>query len=214
MIAGRYQPLEVAKPGAPLRARDHETAQTVLLRHVGPLPPDRAEAALARLRSARAIFHPALVTLFDVTELPAGRLLLAYEFVPAQSLRHVSGGQPFHPRRAAELMSEVADAVAELHAHAVVHGAVTADTVLVTMKGKAKLDRVSDPTLATPSVLDENTDIAAIISLLRQLTTGAKGTLPVLDAILEHDDGGSGGSAATLAASLRASAARRGVSNR
>jgi serine/threonine protein kinase len=207
MIVDRYQPLEAAKPGAPQRARDQQTAQTVMLREV-TFPADNAAALLARVRAAKGIFHPSLITLFDFTELAANRLLLAYEFVQSQSLKQMTGGQPFHPRRAAEVMAEISDAVAELHARSVIHGAVNFDTVLVTMKGKAKLDRVADPSLPVPGELDEDEDLKAIVRVLRQLTKGAKGTLPVLDVILEHDDGAALGSAATLAASLRAAAAR------
>jgi serine/threonine protein kinase len=204
MIAGRYQPLEAAKPGVALRARDQETAQTVVLREA----PDADAAAMTRANAARRIFHHSLITLFDVTPLPAGGAVLAYEFVPAQSLKQLSGGQPFHPRRAAEVMSEIADAVAELHARGLVHGAISDETVLVTAKGKAKLDRVGDPSLATPESIDEEADLRAIITVLRELTKGAKGTLPVLDEIMAFDDGAAFGSAATLAASLRAAATR------
>jgi hypothetical protein len=76
MIAQRYQPLEATKPGAPQRARDQQTAQTVVLREV-TLPPDNSASVLARIRSAKGIFHPSLITLFDVTELGPDRLLLA-----------------------------------------------------------------------------------------------------------------------------------------
>jgi serine/threonine protein kinase len=204
MIADRYQPLDPAQPGTPLRARDQQTAQTVLLREIPKATPETA----GRPRAARGIFHPALVTLFDVTEVGSNDLLLAYEYVQAQSLKQLSGGQSLHPRRAAELMSEIADAVAELHSRRVIHGAINFDTVLVTMKGKAKLDRVGDPSLAVPADADEDTDIKASVSVLRELTRNAGGTLPILDVILEHDDGAAMGSAATLAASLRAAAVR------
>lgn len=204
MIAGRYQPLDPARPGAPQRARDQATAQTVWLREVDA--PSRV--AVDRAIAARGIFQPSLVTLFDVTILPSGGVLLAYEFVQAQSLVQLSGGQPFHPRRAAEVMSEIADAVAELHARGVVHGAINTETVLVTMKGKAKLDRLADPSLPVAAFLDEDTDLRAIVTVLRELTSGAKGTLPILDEILVYDDGAALGSAATLAASLRAAAVR------
>jgi serine/threonine protein kinase len=207
MIADRYQPLEAARPGAPQRARDQQTAQTVMLREV-TLPSEKAAFLLARARSATGISHPSLITLFDVTELGADRVLLAYEFVQSQSLKQMTGGQPFHPRRAAEVMAEISDAVAELHARSVIHGAINFDTVLVTMKGKAKLDRTADPSLPIPESLDEDEDLKAIVRVLRQLTKGAKGRVPVLDIILEHDDGAALGSAATLAASLRAAAAR------
>jgi serine/threonine protein kinase len=206
MIAHRYQPLEAAQLGTPLRARDQQTAQTVLLRQILS-ETTTAKADPVRPRAARGIFHPALITLFDVTEVSNG-LLLAYEYVQAHSLKQLSGGQPLHPRRAAELMSEIADAVAELHSRGVIHGAINLDTVLVTMKGKAKLDRVGDPSLMIPAEVDKLTDLKAIVTVLRLLTRDARGTLPILDVILEHDDGAALGSAATLAASLRAAAAR------
>jgi serine/threonine protein kinase len=208
MIAGRYQPLEVAKPGAPCRARDQQTAQTVILREVNVSPDARGAAAAARAHSATGVFYPSLIALFDVTDLAPDRLLLAYEFVPAQSIRQLSGGQPLHPRRSAELLSEIADGVAALHARGLVHGAIDIDTVLVTMKGKAKLDRLADPSLAVPDELGEDEDLRGIIAVLRELTTGAKGTLPILDQIIEYDDGAAMGSAATLAASLRFAAVR------
>jgi serine/threonine protein kinase len=206
MIAHRYQPLEVAQPGTPLRARDQQTAQTVLLREI---PSGTASAMADRVRphAARGIFHPALITLFDVTEIGANGLLLAYEYVQAHSMKQLSGGQPLHPRRAAELMSEIADAVAELHSRGVIHGAINLETVLVTMKGKAKLDRVGDPSLMLPAAVDEDTDLKAIVTVLRELTRDTRGRLPILDVILEHDDGAAVGSAAILAASLRAAAA-------
>jgi serine/threonine protein kinase len=208
MIAGRYQPLEASRAGVACRARDHQTAQTVMLREISVASDARSRAAIARARASTGVLHPALVALFDVTEVEPDRLLLAYEYVPAQSIKRLSGGQPLHPRRAAEVMSEIADGIAELHARGLMHGAVNAETVLVTMKGKAKLDRLADPSLATPEPLDEDVDLRGIIAVLRELTTGAKGTLPVLDQILEHDDGAALGSAALLAASLRAAAAR------
>jgi serine/threonine protein kinase len=207
MIAGRYQPLEPARPGAPQRARDRETAQTVLLREAGPLEPERLAASLRRSQTAQGIFHPSLITLFDVRALAPDRLLLAYEFVAAQSLLQLGGGQPFHPRRAAELMSEIADAVAELHARGITHGGIRGETVLVTLKGKAKLDRLSDPAVAVPDVVTEDTDIDAIVTLLRELTRGAPSAATMLDPIF---DGGEGtGSAAALATSLRAASSSR-----
>lgn len=208
MIAGRYQPLEASRPGVPQRARDLQTAQTVVLREVQLTPDARGAAAAARARSATGLLYPSVIALFDVTDLPADRLLLAYEFVPAQSMRQLTGGQPFNPRRAAELMSEIADGVAALHAKGLVHGAINLETTLVTMKGKAKLDRLADPSLAVPDGLDEEVDLRGIITVLRELTAGAKGTLPILDQIIEVGAGAPTGYAATLAASLRFAAAR------
>jgi serine/threonine protein kinase len=208
MIAGRYQPLEAVKPGLPCRARDQQTAQTVVLREVTIAPDASGAAAAARARAAAGVFYPSLVALFDVSELAPDRLLLAYEFVPAQSLKQLTGGHPLHPRRAAELMSEIADGVAALHARDLIHGSITIDTVLVTMKGKAKLDRLADPSLLARDALDEAADLNGIVSVLREVTAGAKSTLPIVEQIIGYDPRVAMGSAATLAASLRLAAAR------
>lgn len=192
LIADRYQPLDNARPGAPQRARDLQTAQSVVLRNVR-LPRDGADAALARAHAARGIFHPSLVTLFDVLPQPDDRVLLAYEYVPAQTVAQVSGGVPFNPRRAAELLTELGDAVAELHARGVPHGGIGQGTVLITMKGKAKLDRVGDPSLTIlvdPSV---ERDLAALGELLQELvgtpSPGAAGLDAITAAIAGTRDG-------------------------
>jgi serine/threonine protein kinase len=199
LIADRYQPLDPLRPGAPQRARDLETAQTVILRYV-TLPPRDLDIVLAPARAAKGIFHPSLITLFDVQLLPGWRALLAYEFVQAQSLAQLSGGHPFNARRAAELVTEIADATAELHARGVAHGGISQSTVLVTMKGKAKLDRVGDPSLHILLEPDPGRDLVAMADLLAELV-GARQTS--LDEVIGHVRSGACASAATLAGMLR-----------
>jgi hypothetical protein len=205
IISGRYQPLEAAKPGVPQRARDLETAQTVVLREA-VLPADGAEECLARAQAARGLFHPSLVALFDVVPVGALRVLLAYEFVPAQPLARVTSGQPLPLRRAAEIVAEVADAAAALHARDVCHGAIAQDTVVVTLKGKTKLDRVADPSLDIV-VQSPAGDIAALGELLqglvgRSVGSGVKGA-QAIQAIVERARAGRFESAAAFAALLR-----------
>jgi serine/threonine protein kinase len=204
LIAGRFQPLEQAKPGSPRRARDLETAQTVLLREFDLLPAS-ADAAIGHARAAKRIFHPSLVTLFDIYLQGTERMLLTYEYVPAQTLAQLSGGRPLNPRRAAEILVEVADAVATLHAHGVAHGAISQLSVLVTMKGKAKLDRVADPSLNTSSATMAS-DLGALGSLLNELVGKPPAGTPGMQAIgvaVERAKTGTLESAATFAALLR-----------
>ena len=66
--------------------------------------------------------------------------------------------------------------------------------------------RLGDPSLARTNPEDPDGDLKAMVTLVRDLIRGGPPTLPVLDAILEHDDGAAFGSAAMLAASLRAAA--------
>jgi serine/threonine protein kinase len=205
-IAGRYQPLDAARPGTPQRARDLQTAQTVLLRDMR-LPRDGGDVALARAQAAKGIFHPSLITLFDVVPLPENRVLLAYEFVPSQTIAQVSGGHPFNARRAAEIVTEIADAVAELHARGLAHGGISQTTVLITMKGKAKLDRIGDPSLHVMVDPTVEGDLTSLGDLLRDLvgkpSAGGITGMQAIEALVERARAGKFESAATFAAMLR-----------
>lgn len=173
MIANRYQPLDPLQPGAPLRARDMETAQTVLLQAVRPLDPRLV-----------GIFHPSLITIFDIF-FEGGARLAACEFVTARSLRIVMSGQPFNAKRAAEIVAEVADGVAELHGRGLTHGGISTDSVLLTAKGKAKLN------LVTAVDATEDDDVEQLRTLMQELTGH------------EHPELASATSAAVMAAHLR-----------
>lgn len=173
MIANRYEPLSAAPPGSAVKARDMETAQTVMLR-----PVTRSDERL------RGLFHPAVVVIFDFVQ-DGKWTYAACEFVQGRSLRLIMGGQPFNGRRAAEIVAEIADAVADLHAREIFHGAITIDTVLLTAKGKSKLDLVH----ATES------NEAADVGQLRELYAALVGH--------RHDALDAAGSAAVAAAALR-----------
>jgi hypothetical protein len=125
MIAGRFEKLGYA--GTAIKARDNETAQTVLLVDVRNLDPRFA-----------GIIHPALQSIFAIVD-DRGRTLAATEFVHARTLAQTFGGEPCHPRRAAEIVAELADGLAELHARDITHGNISESTTLLTTKGKAKL---------------------------------------------------------------------------
>ena len=210
IIAARYLPLETARAGSPLRVRDLQTAQTLLLR-TAAVSADRVASVAARARAASGIFHPSLVTLFDVvvtTDVEAS-LLLAYEFVPAQPAAIVTGGTPLNIRRAAQVVAEIADAVAELHAREVVHGGISLTTVLMTMKGKAKLDRVGDPTVARRPDATFANDLVALGDLLAALAgPGGRGTVGLqgIETLSARARAGKFESAATFAALLRRAA--------
>ena len=172
LIANRFVPIETTPAG--IKARDHDTAQTVLLVDVRHLDP-----------GVVGVFHPAIVTVFAIVDY-AGRTLAATEFVQGRSLKELFGGEPCHPRRAAEIVSELADGVAELHARGIVHGNITQTSAILTAKGKARLS------LTSAIGGDEILDVNALKLVLK--TIGGQ----------PSDEAANADSAAVLAALLRA----------
>ena len=150
MIANRFVILDTTPAG--IKARDQETAQTVLLVDVRTLDPRLV-----------GVFHPALITVFAVVDY-AGRTLAATEFVQGRSLKELFGGEPCHPRRAAEIVSELADGVAELHARGIVHGNITQTSAILTTKGKARLSLIS-----AIGVGDETLDVNELKLVLKTI---------------------------------------------
>jgi serine/threonine-protein kinase len=102
--------------------------------------PDGAARAslLDKARELIALSHPNVTTLFDAGE-HEGRVYLAFEFLKGQSLRAEMGGRPMNVRRAVELAVQIADAVADAHAVGFVHGGLSPDTIIITVKGHAKI---------------------------------------------------------------------------
>ena len=174
MIANRFEPLKGDHSKGTIRARDVSTAQTVVLHQVRDLD-----------ERLVGIFHPGLLTVFAIVE-HEDRKWAACEFVPARTLFEVLAGARCHPRWAREIIGDVANAVAELHARSLGHGDVSASSILITLKGKAKLSLTTAKTATDPDV-----DIRALISLLEEMSGPTESSI------------GETNSAAVLSATLR-----------
>src|SRR5688572_3387395 len=123
------------------RARDTRHGRTVALRVVRQdllADAQRHARFLEDARKTAALSHPNLATVFDTGE-DQGRLFLASEFVPGQTLRGAIGGHAINPRRAVAFAAQIADALAEAHFAGIVHGDLKPDNVIVTPKGNAKV---------------------------------------------------------------------------
>lgn len=133
--------LEPSGPGELFRARDTHRGRTVTVRLIPASATPDAAARQALIDQARALMplsHPNIMALFDAGE-HGDRVYLAFEFVKGQSLRAEMAGRPMNPRRALELAVQITDAVAGAHAAGFVHGGLSLDSVMVTVKGHAKI---------------------------------------------------------------------------
>jgi len=105
------------------------------------LPPDRAGArALARfereVQATAALAHPNTITIYDYGRTPDGTFYYAMEHVDGPDLQAlVEAAGPLPPGRAIHLLRQIAEALAEAHAHGLVHRDVKPANVLVAERG-------------------------------------------------------------------------------
>ena len=126
--------------GTVYRARDTILGRTVAIRVLteGMADPAQRARALDLVQPYTALTHQHVATLFEAGE-QQGSIYLVYEFVSGERLNAALAGQPMNLRRALDLASHLADALADAHALGLVHGALTASGVIVTPKGHAKI---------------------------------------------------------------------------
>ena len=123
------------------RARDTRLGRTVAIRIVPDsivVDSDRRARFRADAQLCATLSHPNIAALYEIGD-DRGTLFLASEFVPGESLQAAIGARPMHPRRALDLGSQIADALADAHARGVVHGRLNPATIVVTPKGNAKI---------------------------------------------------------------------------
>jgi eukaryotic-like serine/threonine-protein kinase len=141
---GHYTILEqlhVGALGELVRARDVRLGRTVALRLVSPAAVEgaaRRDSLLAAAAAASTLSHPHVAALFDFGE-EGGRVFLAHEFVPGQSLRALLTGKPIETGLALEFAVQLADAVADGHRQGVVHGDICPATIFITPTDQTKI---------------------------------------------------------------------------
>ncbi|MFO7694029.1 MAG: protein kinase [Vicinamibacterales bacterium] len=126
--------------GPVYRARDTKLGRTVAIRVLtqGMNDPALRARALDLVQPYTALTHQHVASLFEAGE-QRGSIYLVYEFISGERLNAALAGHPMNLRRALDLASQLADALADAHALGLVHGALTASGVIVTPKGHAKI---------------------------------------------------------------------------
>jgi WD40 repeat protein len=138
---GKFDLLEqigMGSYGAVYKARDTELGRLVALKvpRGGFLPgTGEAERFLREARSVAQLRHPGIVALYDVGQVE-GVYFLVSEYVQGATLaeRHSTGRLSF--RKAAELVTHVADALQYAHEQGVVHRDVKPSNIMLDQDGK------------------------------------------------------------------------------
>jgi two-component system, LytTR family, response regulator len=140
---GRYRITgEIGKGGMGVvyRATDMRLGREVALKVLAPGPgddPERERRLRLEARAAAALTHPSICVVYEIDE-SDGATFIAMELVRGTPLSALVPGGMSAPR-ALDLAIEMAEGLAEAHAHGIVHRDLKPSNVMVTDSGRAKL---------------------------------------------------------------------------
>src|SRR6266545_4616652 len=143
----RLGPYEVLAPlgaggmGEVYRARDtrlgREVAVKVLPAEIS-LDPQRRQRFEQEARSASALNHPNIVTVYDIGSAD-GMIYIAMEVVEGRTLRDLIVEQSVSVRKLLEIGAQVADGLAKAHAAGIVHRDLKPENLMISKDGFIKI---------------------------------------------------------------------------
>lgn len=154
---GRFELQEeigVGTFGHVFRAIDTELNRTVAVkiqRAGGFVSEDEAARFLREARSAAALVHPSIVSLYDTGKTGDGICYLVTEYVEGETLEARQNSGRIDHAEIAKLIAQIADALQYAHQHGVVHRDVKPSNILIDGAGKP---HITDFGLAKVESLD------------------------------------------------------------
>jgi serine/threonine protein kinase len=137
--------------------------------------PDATERFLREARSASAMNHPGICTIYAIEE-QDGRTYIAMELLEGQSLDKLLANGPLSIAKAAEIGIEVADALDAAHKKGIIHRDIKPANIFLTQRGNAKILDFGLAKLIVPDSNDAET-IADLETAFQTTPGTAVGTI-------------------------------------
>jgi len=144
----RLGPFEILAPlgaggmGEVYRARDAKLGREIAVKVLPPAvaeDPGRRQRFEQEARSASALNHPNILTVYDINEAD-GSLYIAMELVEGKTLRElVASGEPLPTKRLLDLAVQIAEGLAKAHAAGIVHRDLKPENLMVSKDGFVKI---------------------------------------------------------------------------
>ena len=123
-------------------AEDTKLHRRVAFKLLPPATSSDQQANKRLLREARAaatLDHPNICTIYEVGEAEDERAFIAMQYVEGASLAEQIKKGPLALRDALDVAVQVADALAEAHAHNVIHRDIKPGNIMLTLRGQVKV---------------------------------------------------------------------------
>ena len=123
-------------------AHDEVLNRDVAIKFISPEHAGDAEWArrlVREARSAAALDHPAICSVYEVNADPGHPPFIVMQYVEGETLGSKIRRTPLEPRDALRLTAQIADALATAHRRGIVHRDLKPDNVMITESGHPKL---------------------------------------------------------------------------
>jgi Tol biopolymer transport system component len=146
-VGTRLGPYEIQSPlgsggmGEVYRATQSSLGRQVAIKVLSPefaSDPDRLRRFEQEARSASALNHPNIISIYDVV-CEGANSYIAMEFVDGKTLRDLLETGPIPIMKSLQIVAQIADGLAKAHAAGIVHRDVKPENVMVTRDGLVKI---------------------------------------------------------------------------
>jgi eukaryotic-like serine/threonine-protein kinase len=134
-------PLGAGGMGEVYRATQTTLGRQVAIKLLSPefaANPDRLRRFELEARSASALNHPNIISIYDVGS-EGGNSYIAMEFVDGKTLRALLEAGPLGIKKSLQIAAQIADGLAKAHAANIVHRDLKPENVMVTRDGFVKI---------------------------------------------------------------------------
>lgn len=140
-IAGRYELQDLVSErfsSSSWRAFDSVLQRSVGIQAIGASDP-RVDSFLSAARVSATVTDPRFLHVLDIIEEFNGHTYIVREWIRAYPLDHLLSESPLSSHRAAQVVQEVAEAIAHAHTHGVFHRHLTPHGVLLKNNGAVRI---------------------------------------------------------------------------
>ena len=131
-------------------------------------------------QTAAKLDHPNICSIYEVGE-ENGRTFIVMQYVEGETLELRLKRKPLTPSESIQIASQIADGMAEAHAHGIIHRDIKPSNVIITPRQQAKimdfgLAKFSNPAVIGAAVVDHEAETQSLLT-----TPGAiVGTVPYM----------------------------------